>query len=285
VLRVERDAGEAYAVKVRREATVQRFVAGAGYPALEPLATEDAATPLGLPFMVLPRVMGPTMFERVVTRPWQARALLRQMAALHARLHRLPLDGCPLRYERPSIEAHLADMRRRVWAGETADLEQPLAWVESSAGRVLPEEQAFTHNDFHPLNVLLDPKEGPVVIDWEGAAIGDRHADVARTLTLLWVAAIAASNVAERMLLRLARGYLRASYLGEYERLFPLDKRRLAYWEAFAAFGGMLQLAGQRSARGDGARTEFEQRVPPQLFEDVRGYFWRRARMAEAFRE
>ena len=104
VLRVERDAGEAYAVKVRSEAAVQRFVTGAGYPALESLATEDAATPLDLPFIVLPRVMGPTMFERIVARPWQARALLRQLAALHARLHRLPLDGCSLGYERPSSQ-------------------------------------------------------------------------------------------------------------------------------------------------------------------------------------
>ena len=40
------------------------------------------------------------------------------------------------------------------------------------------------HGDLHPMNVILTDR-GPVVIDWEGARIGPRDADVAITWMLL----------------------------------------------------------------------------------------------------
>lgn len=279
VIRVQRAAGSAYDRKVRREEAVQRFAAAAGYPALTPIAVEDSASSLGVPFTIMRRVAGKTMFEQVTSRPWRARAVLRQLAALHARLHRLPPNGCPLPYERPYVETQMAEARRKMGDPRYELASREYAWAEANFHRVLPEEPALLHNDFHPLNVLIDPASGPVVIDWTDAAIGDRHADVARTLTLFWVAPIAASNAGERTLLKLARGYLQSAYLREYVRLHPVDRARLACWEALAAFGGLLQLAENQSSRA-GARTEYEQRVPPDMLEQVRRYFWQKARAA-----
>lgn len=280
VVRVQRAAGDAYDAKVRREAAVQRFAADSGYPALVPLAVESSASAFGLPFTVMPRIAGPTLFEQITSRPWRTGSVLRQLAGLHARLHRLRIDGCPLPNERPYVETQMAEVRRKMSDPRYGLLREEHAWVERNFARVLPEEPALLHNDFHPLNVLVDPASGPVVIDWTDAAIGDRHADVARTLTLFWVASIAASNAVERTLLRLARGYLQSAYLREYRRLYPVDAARLACWEALSAFGGLLQLAENRSRSG-GARTEFEQRVPPDMLEQVRGYFWQKARAVD----
>ena len=48
----------------------------------------------------------------------------------------------------------------------------------------LPRGAALLHGDLHPGNVLLG-QDGPVVIDWFDAAVGNPHADVARTALLL----------------------------------------------------------------------------------------------------
>jgi aminoglycoside phosphotransferase (APT) family kinase protein len=44
--------------------------------------------------------------------------------------------------------------------------------------------EVFVHGDLHPMNVILTNR-GPVVIDWEGAKLGPRDADVAITWLLI----------------------------------------------------------------------------------------------------
>lgn len=285
VLRLQRDSAPGYIEKVRRESAVQSFVAAQGYLALEQLAVEDAANPLGLPFSIMPRIAGGTVFDRMMSRPWQIRRLLRQMAALHARLHRLPIENCPLPQEGTFIERQLDNVRRRVRDNGFSSLEEPLAWIEANAHHVLPEESAFVHNDFHPLNILLDG-DAPIVIDWTDAEIGDRHADVARSAALFWFAQIVAGSAAERVLLRLTRGYLRSTYLGEYNRQYPLDPTRLAFWDAFASFGGWLQLTETFATPNAGApervQTEFESRLSPDIVDQVAAYFWQKSRVADS---
>jgi hypothetical protein len=80
------------------------------------------------------------------------------------------------------------------------------------------------------------------VIDWSDAALGDRHHDIARTLTLFSFAYIVASSGVERFLLKAARGFLRSRYLRGYEGAFPVDRRRLAYFEALQSLYALVQL-------------------------------------------
>ncbi|MDQ0257763.1 tRNA A-37 threonylcarbamoyl transferase component Bud32 [Evansella vedderi] len=48
----------------------------------------------------------------------------------------------------------------------------------------LPVEDTLCHGDFHPRNIILSDK-GPIIIDWSDATIGNRHADLARTILIL----------------------------------------------------------------------------------------------------
>jgi aminoglycoside phosphotransferase (APT) family kinase protein len=81
-----------------------------------------------------------------------------------------------------------------------------------------------------------------VVIDWTEAVVGDRHYDVARTLVLFRLAAIAASSPAERIGLRAVAPALVRIYQREYARAHPLETDRLRYWSAAHLLRGWAQI-------------------------------------------
>jgi aminoglycoside phosphotransferase (APT) family kinase protein len=95
--------------------------------------------------LVMERIDGPTMLNDLAAKPWKLNS--------HAKL--------------------LADLHRRLDA-----LEPPDNLPRLGTGTHL------VHLDLHPNNVLLGP-DGPVVIDWANAAIGNRDLDRAMTWVLL----------------------------------------------------------------------------------------------------
>ena len=261
-----------------REDAIQRFVAAHGYPALVPFALEatgDGA--LGLPFMVVPRIMGGTMLEAVGRNPLAVPRLLRAMADAHVALHRIPIDRCPLPYDAPLVERRIEDWHQRLRFEGADELRRGLAWLEERAGLVRQEELAICHNDFHPMNILSGEAGRLIIIDWSEAALGDRHHDVARTESLFWFAQLAATGAAERLLLLTVRGFLRGRYLAVYRRQLPLDETRMRYWEAAHAFNGWLQLVElrQRGLAAPELKLEMVQQFTPRMAEQLRRYFWR----------
>jgi aminoglycoside phosphotransferase (APT) family kinase protein len=97
--------------------------------------------------LVLARVDGPTMVDDFARHPASMRAHMRTLAALHARLHAVPV---------------------------------PEWLVEEPAG----SGTAIVHLDLHPLNVLIT-RDGPIVIDWTNAGRGPAGVDIALTWLLL----------------------------------------------------------------------------------------------------
>jgi aminoglycoside phosphotransferase (APT) family kinase protein len=284
VLRVYSTADQAK--KAEREATIQRFTAGLGYPALSPLAIETAEPAFGLPVMIMRRVAGSTVLESITKKPWRARSLLRGMADAHAALHALPTEDCPLPYDRPLVENQLAEVAAHIDELGATHMQEGLRWLDDRKGLVIQEERVLCHNDFHPLNVMVEPTGAMTVIDWSNAALGDRHCDVARTVALIWFAQIAATSRAERILLKAARGFLRGSYYNRYNELLPVDTCRLAYWETLHTFWGWAQLedVAARAAR-DEQQTEMARQIPPNTLAAIRERFWALTRAAEFTRD
>jgi aminoglycoside phosphotransferase (APT) family kinase protein len=96
--------------------------------------------------IVMERIDGPLMFEDSVTALLKTPKMFQILADLHDQLHEIPAP----------------DWVRLVGAGD----------------RLL-------HLDLHPLNVIMSPTRGPVVIDWANAARGDPMFDIALTYVLL----------------------------------------------------------------------------------------------------
>jgi aminoglycoside phosphotransferase (APT) family kinase protein len=238
---------------------------------------------MGLPLIIMTRVPGRAMLERISSNPLSARRLLAQMAQLHVVLHRLPVAACPLSTDRPLIDRQLEAVGQRIARQQLQELSGGFDRLNRFKGIVREEQATLCHGDFHPLNLVVDNSGRLVVLDWSDAALGDRHHDVARTVTLLSFAYIAAQSTFERVLLRTVSGLLRSWYFRPYNRALPVDCRRLHYWEAFHAFRGLLQLYELDFDRPEtlGSNPEAVRRLPRSIRHDVRRYFERRMREVE----
>ena len=117
------------------EARVMTHVRSFGFPAPEVVRADG-------PEMVLERIEGPSMLDRLAHRPHELPALARMLAALHDSLHAIP---------------------------PPAGLDRPFG-----------DGDATLHLDLQPANIVLTAS-GPVVLDWGWAAAGPAHADTAHT--------------------------------------------------------------------------------------------------------
>jgi aminoglycoside phosphotransferase (APT) family kinase protein len=121
-----------------REALVMDHAARHGYPV--PRVVEVLGDAL-----VLERIEGPTMLQRLWWRPWEIPQAAGLLADLHKRLH---------------------------------EIEAPPELPDAGPGDQL------LHLDLHPENVMLSPA-GPVVIDWTNARRGAPALDAAMTWVIL----------------------------------------------------------------------------------------------------
>jgi aminoglycoside phosphotransferase (APT) family kinase protein len=131
VLRRYRAAGRS----AEREAAVMEHARAHDLPVPEVFDVDG-------PDLVMARVVGPTMADALVRRPWTMPQHARALARLHEQVHAVPAPD----------------------------------WLASPTG----DGAALLHLDLHPENVLLTCS-GPVVIDWTNAARGPAEVDVADT--------------------------------------------------------------------------------------------------------
>lgn len=236
-------------VALERETGVLGFVAACDFPAPLPLASARAsdgdANPVGLPWMVLPHVPGDPLLTVISKAPWGALARLRELAAIQAALHAIPVAGCPLPSTGALVDRWFAHRGPEIEGPDDPRANALLAALRERADVVRHEHPVVCHGDFHPLNVLsrkVGSRWEHVIIDWTDAVVGDRHFDVSRTLALFSVASIAAESRAERMGLRVAAPLLVRTYRRAYESFSPLEPDRLAYWSAAHLLRGWAQI-------------------------------------------
>ena len=256
---------------IEREAAIHRFVAGRGYPAPRLLAVESAGDVLGTPFTIMERApgvnLGRLLLGRNVAMAYRLGTLF---ADTHVALHRLPVEGYPEQVEGWSGDRRLV-MYRDGRLGQSPEQREAFDWLESHKHAVLPEEPSVCHNNYHPVNVIVDRAHGArgvdralgaQVIDWSNADLGDRHGDVADALVLMRTQGMRTRG-ARGAFERLMRAVFLRRYLRRYDQQLPLDRGRLRYWEALAAFahqGVLAALAPAAVARQEASSSAVERR-------------------------
>jgi aminoglycoside phosphotransferase (APT) family kinase protein len=240
------------------ESTIQREVAGQGFPTPAVRMTVPATSPLGRYLIVMDRVDGRPPIGGLdldlVSTVRQVPALLRRMpehlAGVAAQLH--ALDPGPLAAQLGRLDGGVprtvtAFVRREVElaaAMDRTDLadagERLLATEPASRHRVI------AHGDLHPFNLLMTPA-GPVLVDWTVALVADPAFTLAFTDLMLSHPPVPTPRGGAALLRPIGRSMARrflASYRDQVPAAGQVDTERLDWHRRVHALRILVELAG-----------------------------------------
>ena len=174
------------------------------------------------------------------------------------------------------LDRHLETLRTDIAHHDLTGLEHGLEWLKAKRPPE-PAAPSILHLDFHPLNLIVRPDGSLAVLDWTYADLGDPHADVATTLTLLRCFPIDIRTGWKRMAIRFGRPLIAGVYEYAYSRRRPLDPARLAYYRAWAALGHLARYGGvlRDGPEAIDCKPSLAKRLSPALFRTLCRYFRR----------
>jgi aminoglycoside phosphotransferase (APT) family kinase protein len=280
VLRTDSDATLDVSLTRPQEYALLRAAHAAGVRVAAPLFLCEDRSVTGRPFFVMQRVEGVAAGHRVVRdgtlgggREALAEALGHELARIHAIRPPRPdlgfLGDPPPDHARAAIAA----MRARLDAAGTPRpvLEWGLRALERAAPRPVPP--VLVHNDYRTGNVMLDASGIVAVLDWEFAAWGDAHCDLAWLCAKCW----RFGNVAQE-----AGGIgSRAAFQAGYEAASGtrIDPARVAWWELMAHLRWAVIAADQAMRHISGEERSLELALTGHIVPELE---WDILTMAEA---
>ncbi len=253
VLRVmpDRNAG-------RREAIVQRVVAGADCPTPRVLAS-GSAPGLGEAYIVMERVNGRTplgglqLGPELVRLPKLLRRLPTMLAHVAAQLH--AIDPTPLRAALTDTVREGRISQNPFRGGiDTAASESPAAgfvevgrWLDQHTP--VPGPDVICHGDLHPLNLLVDAHGATWLLDWTTATIAPKEMDIGLAAGLLRCAPIAAPRILNPVISRITNR-LAESFINEMAATTTVDRTAVDWWEALQHARCLAELTHGRTHPG-----------------------------------
>jgi aminoglycoside phosphotransferase (APT) family kinase protein len=220
--------------RLQNEVTFQNFLREVGYPVAKPVLVEEDDHLFGGPFMIMEMLPGRNLLREMLRRFWRIAHAPIEMAEMQARLHQLPTEGFPSP-EEDFLSRELIDLQDIIDDYGLHGYQAGLDWLRRHRPKPLASP-SIIHLDFHPVNMMCRWRRCTGIIDWSDADVGDRHADVATTLTLIQAAPTAiGNNWWQRFITVPGRWLFQKSYLFAYNWRLPLDNRRLAYYLAWAS--------------------------------------------------
>lgn len=253
--------GEGAGRKAAHEFTGMRRLRQAGYPVPVVHHLQALPEPLSMPFILMERIDGETMWPALQTSPpARQQALLRTFCHLMARLHALEwppfaADPAALAAAGPYALADAFLTEARAFVGRMAlpGFGPVVDWLAAHRNRAACERPAVTHGDFHPANVLVRPDGTAVVIDWPGLGVRDARTDLGWTLMLTQC---------------FAGSVMRAAVLAGYEAARGAPVEHLDYFEVQACARRLadltvsLTLGPERMGMRPAARALMQAQLP-----------------------
>lgn len=177
--------GSGHQQHARREFQLMQRVRRLGVPVPRMIGLADPYSPFESSFIVMERIKGQDLRERLNGEPEeQIEHQLDRAAALLVRIHQLPWAQALPEAAPESTSAVLRGLRETVERFQMAEFRPHLNWLEQRQPRDHGNGPVLLHNDYHPENLLLQDGE-LIVIDWSFAAVGDYRMDLAWTVLLV----------------------------------------------------------------------------------------------------
>lgn len=157
-----------------------------GYPVPRPLASETENGHIGMPFIIMERVLGRVLGDVLENVPEaEQHALLTPFVHLLVDLHTMNIKALVtnllVKDEYTLIKRELYNMRALV--AETP-LTPVLDWLNANRDLVPCKRSSITHRDFQPDNAILTDDNKLCIVDW-GWQISDARYDLGWLLTQL----------------------------------------------------------------------------------------------------
>jgi aminoglycoside phosphotransferase (APT) family kinase protein len=215
VLRLYR--GERPLEHAQAQAAILQFAADAGVRVPAVHGVETVGDRHGI---ILERIDGDDLFVIAARKPWRIISLSGLTARLHANMHNqtAPLALPPVR------ESH----RRKV-----ASSGAPQEFIDAALKSLdrLPDGDRLLHGDFHPGNIMLGD-QGPVIIDWTGAARGSLEADFANSMLMLRLGEPPSFlPLLIRFFALFARSLMIRTYNRTYRKNIAVDEELIRAWQ------------------------------------------------------
>lgn len=268
--------------RARHEFAVLKHMRRLGYPVPEPVCFEEECALFGGPFLILERIPGPMLLQVSVRQPWMVFPVACQMATMHTRLHELPIAGFPGPSE-PLLPRSLGELHGIIQDYALDGLTNGLDWLRSNQPPP-PAAPSILHLDFHPLNLVRWPRRGWYVLDWTEAAIGDSHADLGVSTVLMACTDPRSASWWERATIAIGRSFLSRMYRRSYAWQRPVDRARLHYYQAWAAFRQLTRFGRWLVAGPEitGCKPELLSHLQGRNRQALRRYFERHTGVAVA---
>jgi tRNA A-37 threonylcarbamoyl transferase component Bud32 len=167
--------------------------------------------------LIYERLKGQTMLKLIEPTISSLAHYGRILAGLHLEIHGIKLNI------KPNLKRELIN---KISYSEHIVDKQKLKIIEII--KKLPEGQSLCHYDFHPDNIIMTAN-GPVIIDWANALVGQQRADVARTSMILKSSALP-PKAPKWIQTREYRDELHKTYLYEYTKESEIEIGDIDRW-------------------------------------------------------
>lgn len=254
--------GQAGRVKAAHEYRALSLLARQAFPVPEVFFLEENPGEMELPFIILERIDGPLLWERM-SQGNQASLIedIRLFTRLFVQCHRLdwrPFVEDPSKLENITafhfVDQWIKDAHQILNRFSYPGFSAALTWMQENRNQGGIQHPSVVHNDFHPQNIILRGGQSPVVIDWPSQSVSDYRFDLAWTLLL-------------------ARAYMgdemRQVILAEYEEQAGKSVPAIEYFEVAACCRRLFDVLTSLNAGAEalGMRPEAvklmkEQKVP-----------------------
>jgi uncharacterized protein (TIGR02172 family) len=204
---------------VEYEAAIAKAIYSSGFPVPEVGGIVEVNGRLGLEYE---RLNGKSMWLHMRAKPWMLKKYVSLWANLHAEIH-----ACTNVKGIPTLRDKLEKRIRSTDELSSEVREESLSLLAS-----LPMGTTLCHGDFHPGNIIMT-REGPIVIDWIDAAIGNPLADVARTTILVMGEKETSSSTS--ILKKVMLDWAHRMYLTRYFKLRPAGEDEYRTWKPLVA--------------------------------------------------